>query len=199
MTPGQRSSYFLLWADVCAAQGWPSKNNGKRQEITARCMADVRGPAVISTSELGEDEITALFCYLAHLADPASLDKSARWDTCVQDYKTYARARNADWHEEQLYGKGKNKLDRDRFKGEASASRGPLEDLDPEEVRRRHITMASRNQKRARKQGLPRPSATTASAAPTTPAKAPAIAPAARTAAPATPANEFTVAAGVDF
>ena len=187
MNARQRSSYFLAWAHVCEAQGWNSKDNSKRQGTTAACMAAIGGPTVSSTSELAEDEITALFCFLQHLADPASLDKSARWDTCRQDYKTFARARNADWHEEQLYGRGKNKLDRNRFKGEASASRGPLEELDPEEVRKRHLTMASRHQRAARKKGLPKPKADSPSVNAPAPVQAPAPASAARTSAPVVP------------
>lgn len=199
MTPGQRSSYFLLWTGVCAEQGWSAKDKAKRNATTARCMSEIGAPATDSTTDLGEDEITALFCYLHHLADQASLDKSARWDSCRQDYKTFSRARHADWHETQLYGEGKNKLDRNRFKGEASASRGALEDLDPEAVRQRHMTVASRHQKKARKLGQPRPSAVSTSATPAAHAKAPAIAPAARTTPPSIPADEFTVASGVDF
>lgn len=187
MTPGQRSSYFLAWADVCKAQGWPAKDNARRSATTARCMSEIGGPATDSTTDLGEDEITALFCYLAHLADPASLDKSARWDTCKQDYKTFSRARHADWHETQVYGAGRNKLDRNRFKGETSASGGPLQDLDPEEVRKRHLTMASRHQAKDRKRGHPKPEAGACPANAPAPVKAPAPAASARSDASSMP------------
>lgn len=163
MTPGQRSSYFLLWADVCAVQGWSAKDNAKRQQATVDCMRAVRGPATSSTSDLGQDEITALFCYLTYLkTGDADLDAAARWVDCQQDYKAFSRARHADWHEERLYGKTAkpNKLDRDRFAGAKSAVGGPLEKFDPVAIQKRHLTMASRHQKKARAQGLPKPSAT---------------------------------------
>jgi hypothetical protein len=145
MTPKARATYFALWQAAAVASGWSHKDEAKRRAVTTECMRLVRGPVVKSSSDLGEDEITALFCYLEHLGDAASLDKSARWDTCRADYKTYARAKNADWHEEQTYGKGKNKLDRNRFKGETSAKGGPLDDLDPDKVKKRYYTMANRH------------------------------------------------------
>lgn len=106
MNPAQRRTYFRLWATACAEQGWSPKDEARRRETTARCMSEIGGPATDSTSDLG---------------DQASLDASARWDTCRADYQTFARARNADWHEERLYGRGKNRLDRNRFRGEAAA------------------------------------------------------------------------------
>lgn len=166
MTPKARATYFALWQAAAAASGWSHKDEAKRRAVTTECMRLVRGPVVKSSSDLGEDEITALFCYFEHLGDAASLDKSARWDTCRTDYKTYARAKNADWHEEQAYGKGKNKLDRNRFKGETSAKGGPLDDLDPDKVKKRFYTMANRHAsklKREKGQNL-------ASQKPTTPA-----------------------------
>lgn len=195
MTPGQRSSYFLAWADVCAAQGWAAKDNAKRQEVTARCMAAVRGPAVASTSDLGEDEITALFCYLRYLkTGDADLDSAARWVDCQQDYKAFARARQADWHEERAYGHSKkpNKLVRERFAGAKSAEGEPLEKFDPAAIKKRHLTMANRHQAKARKLGLPQPKAGSpslagASAAPVPPQPAAEILPH-RTAAPTMPA-----------
>jgi len=110
----------------------------------------IGGPKTDSTTDLGPDEITALFCYLAHLGDAASLDKSARWATCQENYRTFNRARQADWHEVKLYGKGRNKLDRQRFGGKTSAAGDPLESLDPDEVRKRHMTLANRHARRKR-------------------------------------------------
>ena len=151
MTPAARSTYFSkLWPAAALANEWDIKDEARRRRVTIDCMTAVRAPITDSVSKLGEDEITALFTYLFHLADPSSLDKSARWVSCQEDYKTFARAKQADWHERQLYGKGKNKLDRNRFKGETTASGGPLDTLDAEEVRKRHLTMASRNQAKMR-------------------------------------------------
>lgn len=149
MTPGERVHYHkTLWPDACLANEWFTGDAEKRREVVLECMRLVRGPLVTTSDPaFGRDEVTALFCYLEHLADPASLDKSARWDTCQADYRTYNRARQADWHERKLYGTKANKLDKNRFAGARSARGGPLDDLDPEAVRKRHMTFASRHQK----------------------------------------------------
>ncbi|HTJ77980.1 MAG TPA: hypothetical protein VL357_03215 [Rariglobus sp.] len=161
MTPAARSHYFIeLWPAAALANEWNVKDDARRRAVTLACMAAIKGPETDSVSKMGEDEITALFTYLRHLADPASLDKSARWVSCQEDYKTFARAKQADFHERSLYGKGKNKLDKNRFKGETSAAGGPLDTLDAEEVRKRHLTMASRNQARLRKEKKDRRAAT---------------------------------------
>lgn len=160
MSPAQRKPYFALWAAACSAQGWRSADNAKRQETTVRCMAEINGPAVVSSNDLGEDEITALFCYLKYLATgDADLEAAARWIDCKQDYKAFARARQADWHEKILYGTKPNKLARDRFAGAKSAVGGPLEKFDPKAINQRHLTLASRHQAKARSLGLPKPSA----------------------------------------
>lgn len=151
MTKATRARYLLqLWPAACAAQGWPVRDESRRHQVTADCMRAIKAPVVTSTSDLGPDEITALFCYLEFLANPAGLDTSARWLDCQQDYHAYNRARQADWYERKTYGKGRNKLDRDRFSGETSAQGKPLDDFDPEAIQRRFITVASRAQKRER-------------------------------------------------
>lgn len=158
MTPNERKVYFgHLWPDACLANEWDVKNDAKRRTVTVDCMRAIRAPETDSTSALGRDEVTALFTYLIHLADPSSLDKSARWVTCQEDYRTFNRAHQADWHERALYGAGKNKLDRNRFKSATSAAGGPLDTLSEDEVRKRHITMASRHQKKMRREGISRP------------------------------------------
>ncbi|MES2697312.1 MAG: hypothetical protein V4773_27855 [Verrucomicrobiota bacterium] len=151
MTTQERKAYFgHLWPDACLANEWDVKDDAQRRAVTIACMRAIRAPLSDSTSALGRDEITALFVYLRHLGDPASLEKSADWVSCQDDYKTFNRARQADWHERELYGPGKNKLARNRFGGRATAAGGPLETLDPEEVRKRHLTMASRHQKKSK-------------------------------------------------
>jgi len=153
VTSRERSVYFgTLWPAAAHANEWDVKDERQRKTVTRQCMAEIGGPATDSTTALGPDEVTALFVYLAHLGDYASLDKSAEWDRCKQDYQTYNRAKQADWHERALYGPGKNKLDRQRFGGATSASGGPLDSLDAGEVRRRHLTVASRHQKKQRRE-----------------------------------------------
>jgi len=155
MTSRQRTFYHCdAWPAACQAQGWTAGDADKRRAVALECMREVRGP-LVTTSDLafGDDEITALFCYLDFLAHPDDLDRSARWLDCKQDYHAYNRARQADWHEQQLYGTKKNKLDRDRFAGAATAKGEPLEEFDPDAIYKRHLTFASRHQKKQRAAG----------------------------------------------
>lgn len=151
MNAKERSLYFSeLWPAACLANEWPVKDEARRRRVTRECMDLVGGPATDSTTKMGPDEVTALFTYLRHLADPASLEKSARWVTCQDDYHTFNRARQADWHESETYGASKNKLDRQRFGGARSAAGDALADLDPDQVAKRHLTMATRHRRRIR-------------------------------------------------
>ncbi len=155
MKPGARTLYHArLWPAACRVNGWGVGDLAKRREITRRCMEAVRGPQSDSTSDprFGDAETTALFVFLTHLASPDDLDASAEWVKCQEDYRTYNLARQADWHERALYGHGRNKLARDRFAGAASAGGGALDTLDPDAVWKRHLTMASRHQKKLRQE-----------------------------------------------
>ena len=151
MTPKQRVLLFRsFWPAACKAQHWGTGDDTKRHEVIATCMLEIRGPQTGSTSDLGPDEVTALFCYLTFLAEE-TLEASENWDECKRDYRTYNRARQADWHERSMYGTRANKLDRHRFGGATTAVVDPAESLDPEAVRKRHLTMASRHQAKMRK------------------------------------------------
>jgi hypothetical protein len=155
MSPATRIRYFSLWAAACRCQKWPAKDEAFRRSVTRQVMEAVRAPVTDSITALDDDQISALFRFLEHKADDADLIKAARWVDCIKDYRTANRARQADYHERALYGSNKrkpNKLDRDRFAGERSALGQPLADLDPEEVRKRHITFASRHQKKQREE-----------------------------------------------
>ena len=154
MSPEARAKYFgEFWPAACKVKGWKRSDEARRRAVTLECMAAVRGPeAGTSDPAFGDDELTALFCYLDFLAHPADLDRAARWVDCQTDYHAFNRARQADWHEEKLFGGRKNRLVRDRFGGKKSAAGEPLEPFDPEAIRKRHLTMASRHQKREREQ-----------------------------------------------
>lgn len=151
MTPKERAAYFgRLWPEACFANEWDVKDEARRREVTLECTRLIRVRPTDSTSALSRDEVTALFVYLRHLADPASLEKSADWVSCQEDYRTFNRARQADWHERELYGTGKNKFDRNRFGGAATAAGSPLGTLDRKETAQRHLTFAHRHQKKLR-------------------------------------------------
>jgi hypothetical protein len=150
MNQQTRTAYFRLWSAACKVKGWDAGDQEKRRAVVIDCMREVRGPLVTtSDAAFGADETTALFVFLRHLAGPGDLMASAAWDDCKTDYRAYNRAKNADWLEEQTYGKrGSGKLRRDRFNGQKHAAGEPLDKLDPEAIRKRHLTMASRYEKK---------------------------------------------------
>lgn len=153
MTPKERAAYFgRLWPEACFANEWDVKDEAQRRAVTLECMRLIRVRPTDSTSKLGNDEVTALFVYLRHLADQASLEKSADWVSCQEDHRTFNRARQADWHERELYGTGKNKWDRNRFAGAATAAGSPLGTLDRKKTAHRHLTFATRHQKKLREE-----------------------------------------------
>lgn len=146
MTDEQRNRYFgHYWPAACQAKRWRVKDEVRRRHTTGECMRLIGAPITESTTELGEAEITALFCYLDHLANPSSLEKSQRWVDCQQDYKAFNEARQADWFERKTYGRnGSKRLRRDRFKGQETAQGEPQEVFDPAAIRKRLVTMGRR-------------------------------------------------------
>lgn len=150
MTPGTRTRYFAMWATACEEKGWNKNDQHKRREVALHCMLLVRGPAVTTSDDSwGEDETTALFTYLDHLAHPSCLERSQRWVDCQQDYRAFNRARQADWHQGKAYGKGKvNRLDRDRFNGATSAQGDPQDVFNPAAIQKRFLTTRTRHVKR---------------------------------------------------
>lgn len=161
MNTKARPLYFKrYWPAACQANGWKPTDNDRRRQVTAACMSAIGGPAVsTSAPEWGENETSALFCYLDHLGHPASLEKSAAWVDCQTDYIAWNRARQADWHEAETYGEaaGKTRLDRDRFGGESTAVNAPLEAFDPVKARQRHLTMRNRHAAKKRRARIATP------------------------------------------
>lgn len=149
MSPEERSQYFgHRWPAACKARGWRVKDDVRRRHETGVCMAAIRAEFTESVSGLGHDEVSALFCYLDFLAHPGDLKKSANWLDCQQDYRAYNRARQADWHERKTYGGRGHKLRKNRFKGQASARGEAFDPFDPAEIRKRHLTMRTRHEKK---------------------------------------------------
>lgn len=155
MSPTTRKTYFRLWLAACKVKGWDAGDDGLRRATVLACMVQVRGPqATTSHPDFGPDEITALFVYLDHLAHPSDLLKSAAWVDCQTDYRAFNRARQADWHEEQAYGRqGSGKLRRNRFAGQKKAAGEALDPLDPAAIQKRFLTMRTRNERRTGYQG----------------------------------------------
>src|SRR5689334_10551627 len=113
MTPAARVTYHkTLWPAACLAQGWAARDDAHRRDVALLVMHLAGGPAVTTSSpEFGAAETTALFVYLHQLANPNELVAMEGRLKCKDDYITYHKARQADWHERQAYGKkGSGKL-----------------------------------------------------------------------------------------
>jgi len=147
--------YFFtkVWPAVCRAQHLDPRDDETRHGLIASCMQAIGGPDTDSLKGLGDDEATALFTFCRFLANE-NAETSARWLACQKDYVAFNRAQQADWHERALYGNRINKLDRYRFKGRRSAVGEMLEKFDPDEARKRHLTMAVRHRNRLRRERM---------------------------------------------
>lgn len=154
MSPEARSRYFgHYWPVACNAKRWRVKDEVRRRHTTGECMRLIRAPITESTTDLGPDEITALFIYLDHLGHPSDLLKAAAWVDVQTDYKAFNRARQADWYEKKTYGRaGSKRLRRQRFAGQQQAAGEPLEPFNPAAINQRFLTMKSRYRTKAKKQ-----------------------------------------------
>jgi len=110
MNPAQKAKYFRhLWPAACEAQGWDPRDDARRRACTLYATGSD------STTALSQHAITALFVFLAHLADPRDGEKARQWDLCKRDATTYNHARQAEhWRRRAGYAPT-GKLNRDRF------------------------------------------------------------------------------------
>lgn len=110
LNPAQKSKYFrYLWPDACAAQGWDPRDDARRRAVTLYATGDV------TTRWLDQHQITALFVFLAHLADPRSGEKMRQWECCRADRVKYNHARQAEhWRARAGYAPA-GKLNAERF------------------------------------------------------------------------------------
>lgn len=147
MSPSQRVRFFTkLWPAACEAQGWNLRDETLRRDITAQCMDAIGCPGIESTTELKQAQITALFTFLAHLADPLHLGKSQQWTDCRADYVAFNLSRQADYWQHVAYGTGGHRITRGRF-GRRRKAEQPAFTADPltrEEAEKRRLTMKSR-------------------------------------------------------
>lgn len=150
MNPGQRKHYFsMLWPAVLRANGWDKLNTAQREEkrrqVTRDAMTAVHGSDTDSTTDLGEAEITALFVYLGHLADPLSLVRAGDWAECQRDYIAFNICRQADFYQAKAYAGDPEKLLKERFQGRRSAAGETFQrPLTRAEAEQRRTTMRER-------------------------------------------------------
>jgi len=110
MNPAQKAKYFRhLWPAACGAQGWDPRDDARRHACTLYATGEE------STSLLTQHKITALFTFLAHLADPRDGEKARQWDLCRRDATAFNHARQAEHWRRRAGYKATGKLNRERF------------------------------------------------------------------------------------
>jgi hypothetical protein len=153
MTKETRAYYFgTAWPQACRAQRWDPKDDDKRRAVTLEAMALVHGPRYDSITLLEDAQITALFCYLRHLAQPENLTRARDWNDCCADYKAFNLSRQADFWERKAFGpRGAARLHQNRFAGRQRAASSEFTDrpLTEKEARDRLLTMRKHAKKNA--------------------------------------------------
>ena len=144
MTKAARIRYHATeWPAACAKQGWSPNDATRRRNVVLDCMFSVKGPPITTShADFGPAEITALFCYLRHLADPDNITLKLRWDQCQANYTAFNDARQADYWEARAYGGHRPRRLHNRFSKKPTAQGDPAEDApDPKTTRDRLMTM----------------------------------------------------------
>lgn len=150
MNAKTRTAYFALWTKVRAVQGWDrlsrSEQEEQRRAVTLQVMQAIGAGDSDSTTRLTQAEITALFTFLHHLAEPDNLTLAKLWTDCMADYKAFNMSKQADWHERRAYGRqGSARLHQQRFQGRDHAVQDDFSrPLNRREAEQRLMTMRAR-------------------------------------------------------
>jgi hypothetical protein len=106
----QRTRYHAeLWPAVCSSQGWDPRDEARRHSVTEYATGQE------STKDLTQAQITALFVFLDHLADPSDAGKAHQWETCKADPDKFNRLRQAEYWRRRARYTTTGKLNHDRF------------------------------------------------------------------------------------
>jgi len=158
MKDAERIHYHAeLWPAACAAQKWNPKDEAYRRAITRFVMEEVRAPITDSTTKLGRHEVTALFTYLRHIANPDNISLRQRWEDCKADYIAFGTSTQADYWQRRAFGGAiPRKLIGNRFAGRPTAQEpDPVvaAPIDRETADQRRMTMRAiaRSEPRRRK------------------------------------------------
>ncbi len=149
MNPAQKAKYFRhLWPAACAAQGWDPRDDARRRACTLYATGSQ------STTALDQHAITALFVFLAHLADPRDGEKARQWDLCKRDATTYNHARQAEhWRARAGYA-ATGRLNRERF-GALFEEQVSPEHMTPEQIEQYLMTHRERARRKEAKAAAP--------------------------------------------
>lgn len=110
MNAKQRAYFFKhLWPACCAANGWDPKDDALRHDVVEYATG------LDSTRHLSAHQVTALFLYVRHLADPADTRIADQWRTCRTSPYKFNLLRQAE-HFRRLCGYARiGKLSKERF------------------------------------------------------------------------------------
>lgn len=115
MSPSTRTTYFRLWREACAAQGWDPRDQERRRETTLYCMREIGAGEIDSTTGLNHHKTTALFTFLRFLAGGGARETTLLWEKCKEDYISFNRLRHAEHFRRAAGYKKGSKLNRERF------------------------------------------------------------------------------------
>jgi hypothetical protein len=148
--------HATLWPRA-AAQGWDPRDAEARRNVTSACMEEIGAPMTDSTTDLDEHQITALFRFLEHLADPQSLPKLSAWMSAKEDYRTFNRVRQGQHWRAQAGYKSRGKLEKRRFGNRPTAGLFDEANMTKEEADQYLLTMRKRALRKGRDGSPSRP------------------------------------------
>lgn len=153
MNAAQRRVYFTqVWPAACKAQGWDPRDDERRRTVTATAMQLCGCAGITSAAKLNSAQVTALFCYLKHLANPLNLRYLSAWDDCQRDYIAYNRSLQAGyWRERAGYRQG-GRIDRQRFAGRPDGGIYNSSKMTKEEADQYLMTMRARAKAKERRE-----------------------------------------------
>ena len=154
MTHATRTTYFRLWRDACAAQGWDPRDAARRREATLYCMTEIGAGEIDSTTGLNHHKITALFTFLRFLAGGGARATTLLWEKCKEDYVSFNRLRHAEHFRRAAGYEKRGKLNRERFGLKFPDEEIAQHTLTADEVDQYLITNANRA-RRQRGTGVP--------------------------------------------
>lgn len=148
-----------LWPAACAGQGWDVRDETLRRDVRRDCLEAI-GVSASRADDihcLDSAEITALFVFLDHLANPNHIGKLQTWTDCQADFRAFNVSRQADYWQRRGGFKGRGKLVRNRFARRDTAVPKPFQDdaLDAKEAEDRLMTMRARTRRKEGRVGVP--------------------------------------------
>lgn len=162
MNASTRKIYFTqVWPAAARGLGCDRRDEDARRAVTREAMRLVGGPGTDSITQLGPDEITALFTYCRWLADRDDLRLLSAWTSCQEDYHTYNRVLQGEHYRRRAGYAKRGRIDRNRFAGRSHDGLYEEARMSAQEAEQYLLTMRARARGKERKARKPkRPRAT---------------------------------------